>query len=133
MLKRTEVLDIDTGFMMVEGGKIDWACHANDAAATITDTVAMDDAVGKQEFYKEHPMKPLILVTGDHETGGLTIGFCRNDYDTFLTNIKPENSMQKFDLIVGSIQGEQDGFYTVMADITELFDFRRRTEPQKAP
>ena len=42
--KGIEVLDNDTGFfMMVEGGKIDWACHANDAAATITDTVAMDE------------------------------------------------------------------------------------------
>ena len=38
--------------MMCEGGKIDWACHANDAAAAITDTKAMDDAVGKAvEFY----------------------------------------------------------------------------------
>ena len=73
---------------MVEGGKIDWACHANDAAATITDTIAMDEAVGKAvEFYNEHPDETLILVTGDHETGGLTIGFAGTDYDTFLANI----------------------------------------------
>ena len=46
--KGIEVLDNETGFfMMCEGGKIDWACHANDAAAAITDTKAMDDAVGK--------------------------------------------------------------------------------------
>ena len=51
---------------MVEGGKIDWACHANDAGATITDTVALDEAVGKAvEFYNEHPDETLILVTGD--------------------------------------------------------------------
>ena len=51
--KGIEVLDNDNGFfMMCEGGKIDWACHANDAAASITDTKAMDDAVGKAvEFY----------------------------------------------------------------------------------
>ena len=81
--KGIEVLDNDTGFfMMVEGGKIDWACHANDAAATITDTVAMDEAVGKAvDFYNEHPDETLILVTGDHETGGLTIGFAGTDYD----------------------------------------------------
>lgn len=83
--KGIEVLDNENGFfMMVEGGKIDWACHANDAAATITDTVALDDAVGKAvEFYQEHPEETLILVTGDHETGGLTIGFAGTDYDTF--------------------------------------------------
>lgn len=81
--KGIEVLDNDTGFfMMVEGGKIDWACHANDAAATITDTVAMDEAVGKAvDFYNEHPDETLILVTGDHETGGLTIGFAGTDYE----------------------------------------------------
>ncbi|MEA2060328.1 MAG: alkaline phosphatase [Thermodesulfobacteriota bacterium] len=40
------ILDNDKGFfMMVEGGKIDWACHANDARAAIDDTIAFDDAV----------------------------------------------------------------------------------------
>lgn len=44
--KGIEVLDNETGFfMMVEGGKIDWACHANDAGSTIADTIAMADAV----------------------------------------------------------------------------------------
>lgn len=77
--KGIEVLDNDSGFfMMVEGGKIDWACHANDAASTIADTIALDDAVGKAvDFYNEHPEETLILVTGDHETGGLTIS-CQN-------------------------------------------------------
>ena len=86
--KGIEVLDNDKGFfMMVEGGKIDWACHANDAASTITDTIALDNAVEKAvEFYNEHPEETLIIVTGDHETGGLTIGFAGTDYDTFLKN-----------------------------------------------
>ena len=84
--KGIEVLDNDNGFfMMVEGGKIDWACHANDAASTITDTIALDNAVDKAvEFYNEHPDDTLIIVTGDHETGGLTIGFAGTDYDTCL-------------------------------------------------
>ena len=44
--KGIEVLDNDTGFfLMVEGGKIDWACHANDAGSTIADTIALSDAV----------------------------------------------------------------------------------------
>ena len=51
--KGIEVLDNDNGFfMMVEGGKIDWACHANDAASTISDTIALDNAVAKAvDFY----------------------------------------------------------------------------------
>ncbi len=40
-------------FIMVEGGKIDWACHANDAAASIYDTLALDDAVAEAvKFYR---------------------------------------------------------------------------------
>lgn len=123
--KGIEVLDNDNGFfMMVEGGKIDWACHANDAAATITDTVALDDAVGKAvEFYQEHPDETLILVTGDHETGGLTIGFAGTDYDTFLTNLSNQKiSYAKFDSdYVSAYKENKTDFDTVMKDITELF------------
>lgn len=123
--KGIEVLDNDTGFfMMVEGGKIDWACHANDAASTITDTIALDEAVGKaMEFYNEHPDETLILVTGDHETGGLTIGFAGTDYDTFLTNISNQKlSFAKFDSdYVANYKENNTDFDTVMADITELF------------
>ncbi len=123
--KGIEVLDNETGFfMMCEGGKIDWACHANDAAATITDTIAMDEAVGKAvEFYNEHPDETLILVTGDHETGGLTIGFAGTDYDTFLSNISNQKiSYAKFDsdYVAGYKENKTD-FDTVMADVTELF------------
>lgn len=123
--KGIEVLDNENGFfMMVEGGKIDWACHANDAASTITDTIALDNAVAKAvEFYNEHPDETLILVTGDHETGGLTIGFAGTDYDTFLTNFENQKiSYAKYDSdYVTSYKENKTGFDTVMADVTELF------------
>ncbi len=71
-------------FMMVEGGKVDWACHANDAAAAIRDTLAFDDAIASAvEFAGKHPEETLIIVTGDHETGGMTIGFAGTQYSTF--------------------------------------------------
>ena len=98
--KGIEVLDNDTGFfMMVEGGKIDWACHANDAGSTIADTIALSDAVEEAvAFAKQHPDETLILVTGDHETGGLTIGYAGTDYDTFLTNLSNQKiSYAKYD------------------------------------
>lgn len=123
--KGIEVLDNDNGFfMMVEGGKIDWACHANDAASTITDTVALDDAVEKAvEFYNEHPDETLIIVTGDHETGGLTIGFAGTDYDTFLKNFENQKiSYAKYDEdYVKQYKENKTDFDTVMKDITELF------------
>jgi alkaline phosphatase len=71
-------------FMMVEGGKIDWACHANDARAAIEDTIAFDDAIGVAvEFAKKHPRDTLIVVTGDHECGGMTLGFAGTVYETY--------------------------------------------------
>ncbi|MHC4777238.1 MAG: alkaline phosphatase [Planctomycetota bacterium] len=63
-------------FMMVEGGKIDWACHANDGMAAILDVLALDEAVKEAlKFFSEHPKETLILVTADHETGGMTLGY----------------------------------------------------------
>ena len=123
--KGIEVLENETGFfMMVEGGKIDWACHANDAVSTISDTLALDDAVAKAvEFYEKHPDETLILVTGDHETGGLTIGYAGTDYDTFLTNFDNQKiSYAKFDSdYVAAYKENRTDFQTVMKDVTELF------------
>jgi alkaline phosphatase len=76
------VADAGKGFfLMVEGGKIDWACHANDAMAAIGDTLAFDKAIGAAiDFYNQHPRETLIIVTGDHETGGMTIGHATTGY-----------------------------------------------------
>lgn len=65
----------DGFFLMIEGGKIDWACHSNDAAAMCKELVDMDDAVRvAYEFYAQHPDETLIVITADHETGGLVMG-----------------------------------------------------------
>lgn len=123
--KGIELLDNENGFfIMIEGGKIDWACHANDAASTITDTIAMDKAIARAvEFYNEHPDETLILVTGDHETGGLTIGFAGTNYDTFLRNFENQKiSYAKFDSdYVAAYKENKTDFDTVMKDVTELF------------
>ena len=65
----------DGFFLMVEGGKIDWACHGNDPATVFEEVVDMDNAIKvAYEFYKKHPKETLIVVTADHETGGLGLG-----------------------------------------------------------
>ncbi|MDR0555295.1 MAG: alkaline phosphatase [Treponema sp.] len=75
-------------FMMVEGGKVDWACHANDAGASIYDVLAFDAAIREAvDFAGKHPNETLIVVTGDHETGGMTIGFAGTQYDTFFDKV----------------------------------------------
>lgn len=71
----TRKQDKKQGFMlMVEGGKIDWLCHANDLAF-IHEVTDMDNAVRiAYDFYLQHPDETLIVVTADHETGGLSLG-----------------------------------------------------------
>lgn len=71
-----EFLNNEKGFfLMVEGGKIDWAAHSNDLAGTIFETLDFDTAISvAYEFYKQHPNETLIVVTADHETGGVTLG-----------------------------------------------------------
>ena len=65
----------DGFFLMVEGGKIDWACHANDGATAIHEVLDFNASVElAYEFYKKHPEETLIIVTADHETGGLGLG-----------------------------------------------------------
>lgn len=60
---------------MVEGGKIDWACHSNDAATTFHEVIDFDNAIKvAYEFYSQHPDETLIVVTADHETGGFVLG-----------------------------------------------------------
>jgi alkaline phosphatase len=65
--------DPDGFFLMVEGGQIDGACHANDAATVILDTIGLDEAVSVAQAYASTRRDVLIIVTGDHETGGMTV------------------------------------------------------------
>ena len=131
--KGIEVLsdDEDGFFMMCEGGKIDWACHANDAASTIHDTQALADAVQVAiDFAAEHPEETLILVTGDHETGGLTIGFAGTDYDTYLDLLESQKiSYAKFDSdYVAKYKENKTSFEDVMKDVTKLFGLKTQGE-----
>jgi len=130
--KGIEVLDNNKGFfMMCEGGKIDWACHANDAASTIHDTQALADAVQVAiDFAKEHADETLILVTGDHETGGLTIGFAGTDYDTYLDLLESQKiSYAKYDSdYVASYKENKTSFEDVLKDVEKLFGLKTKGE-----
>lgn len=126
--KGIEVLDNDKGFfMMVEGGKIDWACHANDAGSTINDTLALAEGIDEAlKFMKDHPEETLIVVTGDHETGGLTIGFAGTNYDTFLHNIAAQKiSYAKFDSdYVTKYVKDYTPFEDALKDVEKLFGLK---------
>ena len=65
----------DKFFIMVEGGNIDWAAHANDAATVVKEIVNFDESIAvAYNFYLSHPDETLIIVTADHNTGGMALG-----------------------------------------------------------
>ncbi|MDE6277295.1 MAG: alkaline phosphatase [Muribaculaceae bacterium] len=72
-------------FMMVEGGNIDHALHGNDGGAAIKEILNFDEAIGVAfDFYRSHPEETLILVTADHDTGGMALGNLVLRYDARL-------------------------------------------------
>ena len=65
-------------FLMVEGSKVDWAAHANDAVGAITEFIAFDNAVGAALEFAQKNGETAIIILADHSTGGLSIG--RQDF-----------------------------------------------------
>lgn len=69
-------------FMMVEGGNIDHAAHSNDGGAVIKEILNFNEALEiAYNFYLQHPDETLIVVTADHDTGGMAIGNSYLGYD----------------------------------------------------
>ncbi|MDI2589539.1 alkaline phosphatase [Psychrobacillus sp. NEAU-3TGS] len=66
--------DKDGFFLMVEGSQIDWAGEENDAGYAMHDTKAFEEAVQEAIEFAEQDGKTLVIVAGDHETGGMSVG-----------------------------------------------------------
>lgn len=80
-------------FLMVEGGQIDWACHSNDGATMVTEVLDFDKSIAlAYEFYKKHPNETLIVVTADHETGGVSLA--NSGYDLYINNLSTQHCSQ---------------------------------------
>lgn len=65
--------DGDGFFLVVEGSQIDWECHENDAEGAIRQTLLFDMAVKSAMEFALMDNKTLVVVTGDHETGGMSV------------------------------------------------------------
>jgi alkaline phosphatase len=122
--KAIELLSDGSGFfIMVEGGKIDWACHGNDAASSLHETLAFDEAVAVAlEFYNQHPDETLIVVTADHETGGLALGNAPMKYETDITLLGHQKlSSEVFNELVSdfrnTLTGDKESDFTRMMQL----------------
>lgn len=110
-----EVLENEKGFfLMAEGGMIDWAAHANDITNTVFETIDFDQAIQvAYQFYLKHKDETLIVVTADHETGGITVG--RNKgYNLFMGGIDEISNPEK-GMSVDTYMSDK----TVMSSVSE--------------
>lgn len=61
-------------FLMVEGSMIDWGCHNNDIEFAVLELLDFDRAIAKALNFASSNKETLVVITADHETGGMTIG-----------------------------------------------------------
>ena len=113
-------------FLMVEGGKIDWACHSNDAATLFREVIDMDEAVQvAYEFYEQHPDETLIIITADHETGGIVLGTGEYELHTDLLKYQRQSAEAFSRMLAMQHQKEGKGFTWdfVRGQLEENFGF----------
>ena len=134
--KATEMLDGESGFfIMAEGGRIDWAGHGNDAATNLRDVLALDEAVKVAvKFQEKHPDDTLIVVTGDHETGGMSMGFAGTGYALYMDRLANQTmSVGKFgDKVNAAFKANPNlSFDDVKPIIAEAFGFKFEGDAKK--
>jgi alkaline phosphatase len=126
--KAIEFLYNENGFfIMCEEGKIDWASHGNDGASVIQNVISLSISVEKAlDFYHQHPDETLIVVTADHETGGLSLGSREMAYDSDLKLLAAQKiSAEKFSELADSLlnknPNEEPGFEYAMTLVEKYF------------
>ena len=72
-------------FLMVEGGQIDWVEHGNDVASVLHEMMEFDQAIGLVMAFAEQNPDTLVIVTADHDTGGMGIAY---------NNVQPPSPVQ---------------------------------------
>jgi len=129
--KAIEFLDNEKGFfLMVEGGKIDWASHANDVATMIYEVYDFDKAIAQAyEFYKKHKDETIIIITSDHETGGLSFGYTATKYDTYLDSLSLQYRSKEFLIHYLREMGAETYAFPILLRKWVKFDYKLNTTP----
>jgi alkaline phosphatase len=115
--KAIEILSKDDApfFLMVEGSQIDWEGHDNDAFGVWKETVEFDEAVKVAlDFAKENP-DTLVVVTADHETGGLGLSTGRYTMDLEMVR----NYQKTTDWVIANSQNMEE----LKSNVKEYYGF----------
>jgi alkaline phosphatase len=76
--KALRLLDSPHGFfLMVEAGQIDFAGHANDAGWVLREMRRLSETIGVIERFARNRSDTLVVLTADHETGGMGLSYRR--------------------------------------------------------
>jgi len=115
-------------FIMAEGGRIDWLGHANNAGKNIDETLAMDRAIEQAyEFYRKHAAETLIVVTADHETGGMSLDRRRFDAKRLAELAEKGGELSK------ALGGEEAlSMASVQRAMAEVLDLKTLSEDEQA-
>lgn len=109
--------DKDGFFLMVEGSQIDWAGHDNDAAWAMKDSEAFESAVAVAVDFAKRDGKTLVVVAGDHDTGGMSVG----GYGKGDTNLEIlRNVTATGDFMESKLNSERSNIKEVMKQYTDL-------------
>jgi alkaline phosphatase len=113
-------------FLMLEGGRIDWGAHGNDAATVVRETIDMDEAIEvAYEFYKKHPKETLIVITADHDTGGVTAGAGKLNIGALQHQ---KQSQDELTVLINNLRVSRDGAVSwedIKSLLTEALGFWR--------
>lgn len=106
-------------FLMIEGSQIDWAAHDHDAVTTIDETLDFDKAIGVALEFAREDGRTLVVITADHETGGVTIiGGNRNTKDVKLAFSTTDHTAVAVPVFA---YGPGSGKFTGIYDNTQVF------------
>ena len=131
--KAIEMLRCRQGFfLMVEGGRIDWAGHSNDAGTNLRDVLALDEAVKVALAFQKKEPDTLVIVTGDHETGGMSMGFADTGYALYMDRLAGQTmSIERFESRVSAMfeQNANVTFDDMKGLVSEAFGLKFTGEP----
>lgn len=122
-LKALELLDTDYNgfFLMIEGARIDHACHDNDLQRMIFEMESFSDAVTAVRGWVGQRDDILLIVTADHETGGLDV--IGDNGEGNLPTVSWSTVYHTGVNIPFYIQGEVNGSVGSIIDNTDIYDF----------
>lgn len=105
--------------LMAEGGQIDHAAHPNDLATVVLEVIDLSKSVKlAYDFYLKHPEETLIVVTADHETGGLGLG--KVGFNLNLQNLRTQKkSIGKLSSLMNNLK-QKKGKEVQWEDVVQL-------------